>query len=534
MRTAAAQVSLATLLLFSSAGAEAAGKRIGVPKFEGAQEATVRKKVMQLIKAHGYELVRSREIADAMKSTGAGIDSDDGLKTLAKELALSAIVTGEVGPKRAKIVVHDGGEGSLLGDASFSGANPRKLAAVVGQTFWKKLGPDVGRGHVPSDAKKPGKSSGAASPEDDESAEGGEAGAATGESGEGEAAPPKAKDDSSAAAEGSASEEGAAPVKKKSKVKMETPPEEASTPSVPSGRPWLDFELGMGGLSRSLTFNQVVTTNLLSYKLGAGPVAVANVVMYPLDPLVGGVLGNIGLEAAIQQGFAISSTLTNGGTSTTYNDVVHDYAGGVRYRIPFAGVDDVYVSATYGEDAYTFLGRSATNVLNIPDTIYHYFRPGLGLDLAIVRGLSVALGGGYRVVLNHAGPQFDSSAFFPRSTVAGADAELEARYALSEMFQVRAGVEWRRYWFAMHSQSGDNTIAGGATDQSFAYTARIAILIGGSSVPKAEGGAEEAPPPPPPNPKAHGRHKPSDEESGGDSDAEGAGGGSKSGGDSDE
>ena len=37
-----------------------------------------------------------------------------------------------------------------------------------------------------------------------------------------------------------------------------------------------------------------------------GPIAVANVVVYPLDPLVGGVLGNIGLEAEIQQGFAIS------------------------------------------------------------------------------------------------------------------------------------------------------------------------------------------------------------------------------------
>ena len=36
-------------------------------------------------------------------------------------------------------------------------------------------------------------------------------------------------------------------------------------------------------------------------------IAVANVVMYPFDPLVGGVLGNIGLEAEIQQGFAIST-----------------------------------------------------------------------------------------------------------------------------------------------------------------------------------------------------------------------------------
>jgi hypothetical protein len=500
---ARARVSLLALLLpwallLSSAPAEAAGaKRIGVPKFEGAQEALVRKEVMKVLKAHGFEVVGSRAMADAMSSTGASLDSDDGLKSLAKELALSAVVTGEVGPKRAKIVVHDGGEGSILGDGSFSGANPRKLGTEVGLTFWKKLGPDVGRGHVPAGAKK--QSGGAAEDE--------------GGAPEGEAAP-KPKDDSSASEAPAASDETAPVKKKKSKVKMEEAPAEASAPTVPSGRAWLDFDLGMGGYNRSLTFNQNLTTNLLSYTLGVGPIGVANVVMYPLDPLVGGLLGNIGLEAEIQQGFAISSTPAN--SNTTYKDVVHDYAGGARYRVTFGAANDAYLSITGGEDAFTFMGRTNAYLLNIPDTIYHYVRPGLGVHLDVGGGLSFLVSGGYRIVLNNAGPQFHSAEFFPRSTVAGADAELDARYAITEMFQVRAGLEWRRYWFAMHSQMGDNTIAGGAVDQSFAFTLRIAILIGSSTVPKAEGGAEEAPPPPPPSPKGRG-NKSSDEDSGSDS-----------------
>jgi hypothetical protein len=242
---------------------------------------------------------------------------------------------------------------------------------------------------------------------------------------------------------------------------------------------------------------------------------------------VGGLLGNIGLEAEIQQGFAISSTLTSNGTSTKYPSVVHDYAGGVRYRFPFAAANDVYLSATAGEDAFTFTGRSPANVLDSPDTIYHYVRPGLGLHLAIAGGLSVALGAGYRDVFNHAGTQFHSSQFFPRSNVAGADAEVEARYAIAPWFQVRAGLEWRRYWFALNTQPTDMFVAGSATDQSFAFTGRIAFLLGGSSVPKApagdgEGaGDEEAPPPPPPpNPKGRG-HKPSAGDSGGDSGGDG-------------
>ena len=158
----------------------------------------------------------------------------------------------------------------------------------------------------------------------------------------------------------------------------------------------------------------------------------------------------------------------------------------MRVRIPFADVDEVFVSGTYGEDAYAFTGRSAANALQSPDTIYRYARPGLGLHLKIAGRLSVALGGGYRAVLNHGGSQFQQ--FFPRSTVAGADAELEARYALSPTFEVRAGLEWRRYWSTLNSQAGDAYMASSAVDQSFAFTARLAILLGRRS---------DAPPPAP-------------------------------------
>jgi hypothetical protein len=515
-------------LLLSSVGfwsgvAEAAGKRIGVAKFEGAQEALVRKKVMSSLKSHGFELVRSRDIADAASRIGASLDTDEGLQALAKELALSAIVTGEVGPKRAKIVVHDGGEGSILGDASFNGANPRKLAAEVGLTFWKKLGPDVGRGHVPSGAKKPTKAS-EASPEDDENAsEGGEGGeaAAGGEAGEA-AAKPKVE----AVADETAGGEAEAPKKKKKKKspKMEEEASAApSAPPAPTGLPWLDFELGVGGLNRSLTWHENVSVQgsqlLLPYTLGVGPVLTGNVVIY-LEPLIGGPVGNIGLESHSEVGFGISSTLNTSSGSVTYTDVVHDFSGGARYRFPFAGIDEFHVGVTGGEDAFTFNGRTA-NPLNIPDTIYHYVRPGIGLRLASSGGLSVTLNGGYRYVFNQAGPQF-SGHYFPRLTVGGADAEAVVGYALGSLFEVRAGLQWRRYWFTLNSQAGDNYVAGGATDQYFTFTARIAIVLGASDVPKSEGGtAEEAPPPPPP-PSKNRRRKAADEETGGDSDSEGA------------
>ena len=512
-------------LVLSSAAAEAAGgKRIGVPKFEGAQEALVRKEVMKSLKSHGFEVVGSRAMADAISSTGAGLDTDDGLQKLAKELSLSAIVTGEVGPKRAKIVVHDGGEGSILGDGSFSGANPRKLATEVGLTFWKKLGPDVGRGHVPSGAKKP---SGSAAAEDETGASGGEA--------EGEAATAKPKDDAASADEAAAAEEAALSSKKK-----EIEGEDgggAARGGLGAGRP-VGARLARlrdrdGRLNRALTFNQNLTPSLLSYTLGVGPIAVANVVMYPLDPILGGAARQHrprdGDPAGVRH-------LLDAGERRRF---AHLPGRGARLRGRRSLPPPVCRRGRHLPLVHRRRGRlhlhgaKPANILNLPDTIYHYVRPGLGVDLAIGGGLSVAVSGGYRVVLNHAGPQFLQ--FFPHSTVAGADAEIVGRYALSEMFQVRAGVEWRRYWFAMHSVPSDMSlngvaIAGGAVDQSFAFTLRIAILIGSSSVPKAEGGAEEAPPPPPPNPKGRGRHKSSDEDTG-DSDSDKPGPAVESGGD---
>jgi hypothetical protein len=528
-------VCVALLFLAWSVGAQAAAKRVGIPKFDGKQEALIRKGVMKALKAHGYELVKSREMEQAISSTGAHLDSDDGIKTLAKELALAAIITGEVGPRRAKIVVHDGTEGSVLGNASFAGANPRKLSTEVGRDFWRKLGADVGRGQVPKGAKKNQKAAAAEAPEDnEESAEGGEGGD--------EGAKSKAKAEPEEAA---ATSEGEAPLarNKKPKPKMETPPEEAE--GTPSSFPWLDVEVGGGGLHRSLSFNQPAPSNnptLLPYSLGLGPVVIGRVVFYPVAPFSGGALADLGVEAAIEQAFVSSATQSGNGT---FSNVVHQFSGGLRYRFTFSGVNLFYVSVTGGEDAFTFSG-AGRSMLEIPDTIYHYVRPGVGLRLAVTHEISLTLTGGYRYVFNQAGPQFSGSRYFPHLTVAGADVEIGGSYALSQSFEARIGVGWRRYWYAMHSTAADQAagmeLAGGAVDQSLTFTAAIAFLYG-ETAPKAEAGGEEPPPPPPPSPKGRKRHSAdSDEQSeGADSDSgdssgkdEGKKSGGKSGGDDDQ
>lgn len=441
---------LVAAVLLAPVDARAGGKRIGVPQFEGAREAPVRKKVMQLLTSRGFEPVDSLEIQEATVLSGTGLDSEDDLKTLAQNLALSAIVTGEVGATRAKLIVHDGLDGSVLGDASFTGVGPRALTNDVELTFWKQVGPDVERGHVPAGAKKVQKRS------------------------------------EEPAADG---DDGTAELKRRPKhggkprFKMEDEPKDAVVAaSAPLKMPWLDIELGVGGLNRSLTFTQNVVVRgsalLLPYTLGVGPMGVVNLVAYPR---AGEEVGNLGVEGEIQQGFGISSMLADG---SRFNDAVQDYSGGFRYRVLFANNDDLFFSLRLGEDAFTFNGSDRAS-LALLDTVYHYVRAGAGMHLAISDTIGVSLGGGYRDITNRAGPQM--AHFFPRLTVAGADADLVGRYALGETVELRVGVEWRRYWYAMHSQPGDQIVAGGALDQSFAFTARIAIALGAASAPKPSG-----------------------------------------------
>jgi hypothetical protein len=496
-------LSAVLLLLLASAGAaRAAAKRVGVPKFDGAQEALVRKQVMQVLKARGYELVKSREMEAAVSSTGALLESDDGFQKVAKELSLMAIVTGEVGKKRAKVIVHDGREGSVLGEASFPGANPKKIAAEVGKSFWKQLGADVERGHVPSGSKKP-KAPVADAPEDDENAPG-----AGGESAPPEPETPKSKKGKSAdiVADGpseSEPEPEAAPKKKKKKKKRsDEDTGEDDEGAAGSGLPPIDVAVGMGGVNRGYAYNQDVT-GMRPYNLPLGAAAVLRAVIYPIGMVMeGSPLQNLGLELNVEQAFGIASNIGAGGTDplagASFGTSVHEYGGGARYRIPFGAAHQLWFSATGGEHAFVFtssagcdMATNCRNRLDIPDTIYRFVQPGVGARFEF-GNIAVAASAGYRLIFNGAGNHFQT--FFPHRTVGGLTADAYVGYRFMNNLEARGSVSLRRYFFDMHSVATDTWRAGGAIDQYISFGVGVAFLFGGSDRPEAAEAEEEAPP----------------------------------------
>jgi hypothetical protein len=488
---------LAVVVCLWAGAAAAAAKRVGVPAFDGAQEALVRKKVMAVLHAHGFDLVKSRQISSTLQSTGARLDSNDGFQALAKELALNAIVTGEVGKKKAKITVYDGREGSTLGDATFSGANPKKLAADVARNFWKKLGSAVARGRVPSNAKK-GQKAVAESPEDAV-----DTSATEGEDEERPAPPPKKAAVAEAEKTKDADEAEEKPTKKK---KQKEEPEEPSGPSVVP--PTLDLAIGPRVLMRNFSYHQPLS-KLRPYKLGGAPAVAFDLVWYPLSYLTDGFAQHIGVEAHLEQAFAISSKIGSGDpdfpNGAKFNTVVHEYAGGLRFRVPFGGGSQFYVSATGGEHAFVFRTASSDPSMNrgnldIPDVIYRYVQPAVGLRFELPADLSLDLMGGYRYIFNGGGQIKDT--YFPHLGVGGVDLKASLGYRITPSIEVRASGELRRYFFSMNSKPGDLDpaqeaagvrVSGGAVDQYLTGTISLAFMFGGSE-PAAD--AEESSPPP--------------------------------------
>jgi hypothetical protein len=505
------------LLTLYTTAAEAAPRRAGVPKFDGVQEALVRKKVMQVLKSHGYDLAKSREMEIGLANTGALLDNEDGFQKVAKELALAVIVTGEVGKKRAKISVHDGKDGSLLGEANFAGANPRQIMAEVGRSFWTKLGGDIDRGKTPSGAKKPQKVV-AEAPEDDEKTPEAAEGGGGGEPPPAPAPAPKSKSKKTAetsAEGGGEGEEPPPPPKKKKKKKIKMGGEGADVVEEEGNEvipPTFEFQLGPGFINRQLAYHQDISNpGLRSYALGAGPAVVASIVWYPMGPFTDGPLRNLGVEGNIEQAFLISSSLPAEAacgaqgfdcfpTGAKFNTTVHEFSGGVRYRVPFGAGHYFYGSLTGGEHAFTFKTTDSTKPrsdLGIPDTIYRYLRPGIGLHYELPAQFSLTASGGYRWIFNNGGQFHD---VFPYSSVKGVDAQVGVGYRISSLLEVRGVFDWRRYFSSMNCNATtmvcpQRFTTGGAVDQYLSGSVVLAITMGGTDIKMPEE-AEEPPPPP--------------------------------------
>jgi hypothetical protein len=465
--------AVGVVVLFQPATASAERKRVGIPRFVGPQETLIRRKVMQAVRANDYDVVKPTQLEGAAATLGASFDSNGGFKMVAKELAISAFVTGEVAKKKVKLTVRSGADGSVSAQETFSGPNLNKIAADIAATFWSRLGAAVDHGKTPSGAKKPGKVPITDAPDDGDDAADGAAAATAGAAEADDRASKRAAETAAPAA----GDEAGGPKPRRSILRKDEEAEADRGPPA-AGGPLpraLDVSIGPRFFFRSLSYNQPAPGTVInSYEPRLLAAAGLALDWYPAAHTSSGFVSNLGLDVNIEQGFGISSKAPNGQSFATN---VHEYDGAARLRLPFSPGLEGGVIVGYGQHAFTFSG-AGIDTLRLPNTTYQYIRAGVALRAALTDKISLTLGGAYRQVLSTGQIETD---YFPHLTVAGLDGNLGVGYRIASAFEARAGVDLRRYFYSMHSVAADTYKVGGAVDQTIAFSLSLAYLLGGDA-----------------------------------------------------
>jgi hypothetical protein len=476
-RTITARVGfcMALGLLVLASGAQLANaaqpKRLGVVTFRGPGEGATRNVVTKAAKAKHFQVVGGQQISKAASKLKVSLDSNDGFLAVARELGISAFVTGEVSKKKGTLTVRNGADGSVTAEASWRGPNPRKLAAAVNKTFWRRLGGAIERGKGPSGAKQAVVAQEETAPE-------------TGAD-EGDGAKDKGKSGGGKKVVAAEDAEGADHGKKGSTS------DEAGSENVVSARPEREDEgggsrmealnVGVGPrfVNRSLAFNQNVAGGTRNYKLAIAPVLALNVDVFPAAFSQGGFISNIGLTGSLSYMLPVVTTPVAGvGTYKTY---ALDWSVGVKVRFPIG----VYGTVAYGDQRYQLVRPANTMADVVPMVDYRYVRIGGGARIPLNSRFLVMANVAYLQVLSFG--QIANSDYFPHTTGRGIEAGAAVAYRLTPLLELQGGADIRRYGLAFNVPFAEFTanpsirVAGGAVDQYVAGWVAVAMSWGGDN-----------------------------------------------------
>jgi hypothetical protein len=451
----------------------AAGKaRVGVVSLRGAGEGQVRGKITAVLKANGFQVVGTEQLESSASGLGVSLDSDAGLRAVAKELNVSAFVAGELSKKKAALTVRNGADGSVLGEDSFAGPNPKKIAALVGSTFWRQLGPAVRQGRPPSGAKTKAVIAETAAPPD-EAAE--------------EAAPPppaeekppeRKKKATKKAAEPPPEAEAAADESEAPKAKAKAAPAAESEEEPSAGGAALPaLTVGVAGraLFRQLNYHQNMS-GLPPYSLSPGPEVGVWLEAYPAAFATQGFASNIGVFGVFNQGFGVSST-TMSTPPVKLTTKFQDFMGGLKVRWP-VNIFAPYLSVAYGAQNFKFESSGPSPV---PSVAYKFIRLGLGTRADFGAHASADLGVAYLLVTDEgtAAGAIKSAMYFPGTTANGVDVGASFAYRFTKLLGARVGVDFRQYGLDFHATQSSVPLAGGATDRYITAWGGVEITLDG-------------------------------------------------------
>jgi hypothetical protein len=229
-------------------------------------------------------------------------------------------------------------------------------------------------------------------------------------------------------------------------------------------------ELGFGVLGRTFVYADRGTANLRDYSLWAAPSSFVRAeawptVFFPRLPF------DLGLVGGAASAFALRSTIDGARIPTSWTR--WDVGIAARVGIPRGSAR---VTLAYGRDRFAF-STSDVVFYELPQVDYAYVRLGGDARIALWRFAALAsVGWRFALLGSRDGIQRDTlTERFSHATLGGVDVQLGAALPLLPLFrqrwlrglELRATLEWTRWFYAMHPALGDEYVAGGALDHMF-------------------------------------------------------------------
>ena len=404
--------------------------RLVIRPFTGAQAPKVRGAAVRGLRPEPVELFPNKQFVDKAKSLGANLRADGGHVAPASALAVSGLIEGDVlredGVWSAYVRLVDGESATVISqhfyDASTSAALAKSVQANIGSDFRKdvsKLG-----ARVPAALTVAPVAVVTAAPVDQ------------------------------------------APKKDKAEIQYKARRPQEERPAA------VDIEFDFRLVHRSFDYKDDLRGDLRDYTLGIGPGVGTKFQYFPGAHFTAGVGAQFGIDFEWDRLFNFDSTRADGASFPTESQ---QFLIGARWRYP-TGRWEPSVVVDYGVHSFRF-GVSGPpvpgedNTAGIPSVKYEFVRIGGGFRVAIGKKESfiVAANAAFRGVFSVGG--IGTSLWFPEAKANGMDAGLMLGCALPKGFEIRIGIDYRRYWFDLNPVPPDPPyVAGGAADQYLGFS----------------------------------------------------------------
>lgn len=241
----------------------------------------------------------------------------------------------------------------------------------------------------------------------------------------------------------------------------------ASSTALAQDRPVIDAELGAEAMGRHLSYHDDLFHQMNTYDLTAAPGVYGRVAFYP-----GALSAN---RAASMFGLTLGGDLVAAPDSLDTRGVAvpvraWGYTAGLRVRLP-EGMPDVGLDVAYVAQRFT-LGRSTPSLdAGVPNVGAQSLRLGASARIAITGRVAVTGRAAFLAVLDTGAAP---SLYFPRLSTNGVEAAAGVAVGVWRGVELRAAIEYRRYFSSMNPEPGDAHIVGGSLDEYITGTLGVA------------------------------------------------------------